>query len=226
MTATIRDLEPLWDFSAPIRPPLTHPHPYFWSDEQLRRELRVNYRHFLQICPRIDCSDGSSRTWREIADLTGTSFHPSLNFWEAIGLPTPRDYRDAPDWFSEPYCRDIETNMWLSLRPILGLPDQGIYDADFVSTEVDLMTGEATFPIPDAGQVCRTTPSGYRYFGGQCIGETADPIFGDSNGSSCCWRAESWLLFADGLSHLILCLNSGEKYSSILETTEIECYPL
>lgn len=218
--------EPLWDFSVLVQPPLQNPYPYSWSDESLQRELRLTYRHFLQVCPRIHCSDGVSRTWQEIANVAGTTFHPSLDFWSAIGVPEPHDYRDTPDWFSEPYCRDIETDMWTGLRPILGLPDRGVYDADFVGHEVDLMTGEITFPIPQAESVLRTTPTGYQFFGGECIGETAKEIFGDSNGSSCCWKTNSWIVFANDLSHLVLCLNSTEQYKQLLHCRVLECYPL
>lgn len=82
-------------------------------------------------------------------------------------------------------------------------------------------------PIPDEKDYARTSPQGYRYFSGRCLGETTEDIFGADSGASCCWVEGEWFIAVDAdLTRGVICYNSPDYTAALAASQDLETYPL
>ena len=122
----------------------------------------------------------------------------------------------------EPYFGMIDIGTWQSLRQIFGLPDAGICYADFLMYS----PGQAG-PVPDEEDHVRSSPEGYRYFIGRCLGETTEGAFMTDSGTSCCWVEGEWFIAVDvDLPRGIICYNSPDYTAALSASEELETYLL
>ncbi|WP_155895090.1 hypothetical protein [Corynebacterium vitaeruminis] len=215
--------EPIWDFSSPIQPLVPGRLPYSLDDVEYLNFLKANFTYVAQLCfpPFSPVGDVRLR-WRDLAHELGNNFTLGVSFWNAIGVLDESIKKDLSSSFSEPYFGMIDIGTWQSLRQIFGLPDAGICYADFLMYS----PGQAG-PIPNEKDHIRTSPQGFRYFMGRCLGETTEEIFVTESGASSCWVDGEWFISVDSdLTRGTICFNSARYLKKLAEDNSIECYLL
>lgn len=132
-----------------------------------------------------------------------------------MGITEDSARRDLASWIDAPYFGMIDIGTWQWLRPIFGLPEEGITYADYIY-EGDINN-----------KMIRHTDTGYPYFSGRCIGESLEGIFKIDSGASCCWVKNEWFIAVDvDLTRGVICYNSSDYNAALAERAELECYPL
>lgn len=207
--------EPRWDFSPPVAPFVPAELPYSLDDPEYTDFLKANFRFGMQLCMRIYDINNKRVLWRDLAAELGHDFRIGVDFWDAVGVTEDNAQRELVDRVDFPYFGLIDIGTWQWLRPIFGLPDEGITYAHYVDTRyvsTDLL---------------RHTSKGYPYFAGTCLGETTDGVFVIDSGASCCWVKDDWFIGVDmDLTRGVICYNSPDYTAALSANKELEYYPL
>lgn len=214
--------EPAWDFSRRGEPLVPAELPYSLDDPEYTDFLRKSFRFGLQLCLPIHDSADNRVLWRDLAAGLGDDFRTGVGFWDAVGVTEGRAQRELVSRVDEPYFGMIDIGTWQSLRKIFGLPEAGLCYADFL-----MYSPGQPGPIPHERDDVRTSPQGYRYFMGHCLGEKTEKIFGADSGASCCWAEDEWFIAVDlDLTRGVICYNSPEHTNALAASQELETYPL
>lgn len=214
--------EPVWDFSRPGGLLVPAELPYSLDDPEYTGFLKKNFRFGLQLCLPIHDRTNNRVLWRDLAAELGHDFRIGVDFWNAVGVTEDSAQRALVSRAEEPYFGMIDIGTWQSLRQIFGLPDAGLCYADFL-----MYSPGQPGPIPHEKDYVRTTPRGYQYFMGRCVGETTEEIFVTESGASCCWVEDEWFIAVDlDLTRGVICYNSPDYTAALAASQELETYPL
>lgn len=214
--------EPVWDFSHPIKPLVPATLPYSLEDPDYTGWLKRSFRFGRQLCLPIHDRTNNRMLWRDLAAELGHDFHIGVDFWNAVGVTEDSAQRALVSRVDEPYFGMIDIGTWQPLRQIAGLPEAGLCYADFL-----MYSPGQPGPIPDEKDYARTSPQGYRYFSGRCLGETTEDIFGADSGASCCWVEGEWFIAVDAdLTRGVICYNSPDYTAALAASQDLETYPL
>lgn len=207
--------EPRWDFSQNIDPLVPVKLPYSLDDPAYVGFLKENFRFGMQLCMRIYDIHNKRVMWRDLAAELGHEFRIGVDFWDAVGVTQRDARRELVTHVDMPYFGMIDIGTWQWLRPIFGLPEEGITYANYVD------------PRYVSDELLRHTRKGYPYFAGRCVGESTEGIFKTDSGASCCWVKGEWFIAVDiDLTRGIICYNSPDYTAALDESRELECYSL